>query len=542
MAKIFILIGEDVDENLLPKFENQDVVIVRNWDEKTNPSTPDGFNPDVTIMFVHGQGEGELAEPIVSLQKEIGAKQFIVFSCYSGNLPDHLDEMVEGLNPDTLVTAFSSSKHPTSTQRNIYAIQEIIDSNAAETQIIPPEAIRHLSHKYSLTAKSILVSQGTEGSKYTIQQKFNANKHPQEYLEALGKKEEDRSEEEKSSLEHLSPETAMEEALSRAEYVRAQEWLRIATSGKARYQIQHLPRTESEFLFLAFKLLFAEIPGDRHMVNFEQLVQSVSGDSLPGTEQKLIDVLDQHNESLLHKAVKRGNIEPIEILLKNGADINSGIDESAGSFVKDGEDDGVLIITNTPLIVLLKDGTNNKLEISQMLLKRGANPNHQDDAGNNALHLSVLNSDTEITKVVLGSSEIQIDEKNSSGATPVQIAIENNKKEIAELIFERLPLIRQIEILSDQKLFKDRKPLGVSLLEKFLEKFEKEFAKSANQFTQEIGGKSKDLHDKSEKRSTLDSLTSINTALDIPDSHPGLKNAVSKVSQLSVNPNTTSKI
>lgn len=127
-----------------------------------------------------------------------------------------------------------------------------------------------------------------------------------------------------------------------------------------------------------------------------------------------INVIDENGNTILHYLSERENPELVRWALEFGSNINTK------------NNDGI-----TPLIYASSNGDYNTVEL---LLKHGALPNIQNDNGNTALHVNCYEAGRpEITKILLeygADPTIQ----NYLGETPLDIAIENDYREIEEIL------------------------------------------------------------------------------------------------------------
>ncbi|GEM_PF-5634989 len=124
------------------------------------------------------------------------------------------------------------------------------------------------------------------------------------------------------------------------------------------------------------------------------------------------------NPSLLHVAVKCGNIRVVDFLIKRGADIN----------ITDKNN-------QTPLFYAAKD--SNLINVFIYLLNNGADFTLKDTYGNNVLHTMVDAGNFRGVLVFLSSvSKFNWDTFNLEGYTPLYMAIRNKRDDLAVLLME----------------------------------------------------------------------------------------------------------
>jgi len=108
-----------------------------------------------------------------------------------------------------------------------------------------------------------------------------------------------------------------------------------------------------------------------------------------------------------------GNRKAIEVLLKHGADLGDRINP-------------------TPLMNASLKGHK---DIVEMLLSHGANPDIQNNFGQNALMFAIQENHIEIVKLLINTGNSGINKKDSRlGRTPLMLAIERNNQEIISIL------------------------------------------------------------------------------------------------------------
>jgi ankyrin repeat protein len=129
-----------------------------------------------------------------------------------------------------------------------------------------------------------------------------------------------------------------------------------------------------------------------------------------------INELDEYGSSYLHLSVREGNIEIVEFLISQGADVN--IKDSLGV---------------TPLQVAARAG---RLEIVEYLLSKGAKVSVKDHTGNTPLHDAVINEHIQIVKILV-SHGADINTADSENQTALHDAIKLKSIEISEFLLTK---------------------------------------------------------------------------------------------------------
>ena len=186
----------------------------------------------------------------------------------------------------------------------------------------------------------------------------------------------------------------------------------------------------------------------------EQLLTAINDDNIEGVEIALsIPEVDINNNNglgigppLLY-AVDKGKIEIVELLLDNGADIDS-IDVShqtalmvasgmghfdivelllkRGANVNATENDGYTALIHA------SSGEDGHPEIVKLLLEKGADVNAPENEGYTALIYASQNGHTEIVKMLLDTTKIDV--KNTTSILALIFAIENDHHKIVSIL------------------------------------------------------------------------------------------------------------
>ncbi len=132
--------------------------------------------------------------------------------------------------------------------------------------------------------------------------------------------------------------------------------------------------------------------------------------------------IDTENNYPLHRAVNNGHTGSVEILLKNGADVNRKNENG-----------------QTPLHIITSCyGTAwiNRFDIIDILMKNGAEINKRDAKGNTPLYYAVETGDIKLVDTLL-SYGASVHTLCSNGTTPLMFALKSGKYDIAKKMMKR---------------------------------------------------------------------------------------------------------
>jgi uncharacterized protein len=135
----------------------------------------------------------------------------------------------------------------------------------------------------------------------------------------------------------------------------------------------------------------------------------------------IINELDREHDTAIMKACRDCNsVNVVAFLLENGANIND----------KEYRD----LIDQTPLIIAAFNGCT---DIVKMLLDAGANIEHKNDQGENALISAAQEGNINVVKVLLDAGA-DVNQVNTDGETALDLAIRlKQKKELIDLLREK---------------------------------------------------------------------------------------------------------
>lgn len=195
-----------------------------------------------------------------------------------------------------------------------------------------------------------------------------------------------------------------------------------------------------------------------HLIKL-QLVQAAKSNNTSQVIALLdagIDVntkLPDANETVLHYAIKNGNAQLVELLLRRGAhSVNSSIDGRTllkmatanppdvgliGRLIEAGLDVNAYDVHGwTPLHYLCRRGSGSKVRMLRCLVNAGCNvhASTRDSAHWSNLHLAALNNEKYCE--VLIEEGCCVDPRDSQDRTPLHIAAANNRRATCELLFK----------------------------------------------------------------------------------------------------------
>ena len=135
----------------------------------------------------------------------------------------------------------------------------------------------------------------------------------------------------------------------------------------------------------------------------------------------IINELDREHDTAIMKACRDCNaVNVVAFLLENGANIND----------KEYRD----LIDQTPLIIAAFNGCT---DIVKMLLDAGANIEHKNDQGENALISAAQEGNINVVKILLDAGA-DVNQSNTDGETALDLAIRlKQKKELIDLLREK---------------------------------------------------------------------------------------------------------
>jgi ankyrin repeat protein len=195
-----------------------------------------------------------------------------------------------------------------------------------------------------------------------------------------------------------------------------------------------------------------------------------------------IHAVGRGNANALILAVEYGHINAAKLLIANGAHINAKDIENNTALMFAAKSGDTIIVNllihhganlneindddQTALRLAIEGG---HLAATELLVKKGANIKIYDSLSNNLLHHAAISDDENLAIILLNYSSIEIDELNPfTQQSALSIAIDNNNTRISRLIFNKLPIEKQVSALTDEKLFTEHLQIADSLLRDLL--------------------------------------------------------------------------
>ena len=182
-----------------------------------------------------------------------------------------------------------------------------------------------------------------------------------------------------------------------------------------KYQMERIMKLRYELLALTISAIFLiNCAGiDEGPTQYEDLNKIKS---IVSKNPDKINELDEYGNSYLHLSVREGNIEIVEFLISQGAEVN--IKDSLGV---------------TPLQVAARAG---RLEIVEYLLSKGAKVGVKDHTGITPLHDAVIKEHIQIVKILV-SHGANINTADSGNQTALHDAIMLKNIEISDFLLTK---------------------------------------------------------------------------------------------------------
>lgn len=168
------------------------------------------------------------------------------------------------------------------------------------------------------------------------------------------------------------------------------------------------------------------------------------------TQPHLVNEKDPEGNTALHNAVGTGPLELVNLLLEYKADGRIKNDKGQTALHKailaNNIETTKLLLQNQPLLINEQDLNGNTAlhyaahlgspELVKILLEYGGDNGKQNNLGQTPLLLSIHANNIKITKVLLEKKPNYIDKIDQDGFTILHYAIQLNKYELIELLFE----------------------------------------------------------------------------------------------------------
>ena len=161
---------------------------------------------------------------------------------------------------------------------------------------------------------------------------------------------------------------------------------------------------------------------DQNLKDLKSVIREIRNKNLEGVRaiisknKGILNNMDSNGDYMLNVAVIEGNIEIVEYLVSQGADIN----------IKDGSGE-------TPLQIAIHEG---KLELINFFLSKKADVNMKDFFNETSLHEAVNKGEIEIVKLIVAHGA-DLNAKNNLKETPLFYAVKNNYSDIAKYLISK---------------------------------------------------------------------------------------------------------
>ena len=134
-----------------------------------------------------------------------------------------------------------------------------------------------------------------------------------------------------------------------------------------------------------------------------------------------VNCKDVEEQTALHYAAQHIQLPIVEVLLENGADVNS----------RDYHN-------NTPLLrLMIGFSEGNKVEIAELLLSReNVDVDALNDSGETAFKYAATKGDYEIARLLLNTNKVDINRQYKTGSTALALATENKQIRVVELLLQ----------------------------------------------------------------------------------------------------------
>ncbi|MCB0478094.1 MAG: ankyrin repeat domain-containing protein [Crocinitomicaceae bacterium] len=143
------------------------------------------------------------------------------------------------------------------------------------------------------------------------------------------------------------------------------------------------------------------------------------------------------DSQLMEKAVELGNLEIVTQLINFGGDPNAGIKIAVNKFQNDilkyliskggSVSDGSLFVNPINM---------NQIETVKILINSGCNVTYTDIKQNNLLHIAGAKARTDIARLLIATSRININAKNDVGDSPLHLVVDTKNLELTQIYVE----------------------------------------------------------------------------------------------------------
>jgi len=160
-----------------------------------------------------------------------------------------------------------------------------------------------------------------------------------------------------------------------------------------------------------------------------------------------LDITDENGVTALHRAVIDGHADVVQALLQAGCSVDKK-DENGNTALHEAAWNGyskcVELLVKAKCNVNMHNRTgytslhlaaqNSHCKTFEVLLKAGANPLAKNNYGDSPLHIAVRYGHVDISKILLGTSQVNISEQNNDGNTALHIASTMGHEKLVDML------------------------------------------------------------------------------------------------------------
>ncbi len=164
----------------------------------------------------------------------------------------------------------------------------------------------------------------------------------------------------------------------------------------------------------------------------------------------------------LHRSIFFNHIDDVELLIKNGADVNgvnaNGFTPLRAATLLKHEDVAKLLVKygaaiNNDEMPLHMAISKELTELAKLLIEKGADVKAENAVGFTPLHVAVICNSKEIVKLLLENGADAFKGTESHFVTPLSIAVQDNRLEIVKILVEKASPNNFYPLLEDAEFY-----------------------------------------------------------------------------------------